>query len=113
MPRFDGLDHRLSPSARQVDVEQHDVGHSLGDQLDGRSDLVGFPDDLDRVADLAADPGRGRDDGRRRGRRWGRGPVSWAPGTPRDTQLDLGTFSGHGTNDGSPTVALHPAADRL
>ena len=27
------------------------------DQLDGRRDLVRLPDDLDRIAELAADPG--------------------------------------------------------
>ena len=55
--RLDGLDHRLAPAAGQVDVEQHDVGQPFGDQLDGRRDLVRLSDDLDRVAELAADPG--------------------------------------------------------
>ena len=44
-------------TAGHVDVEQHDVGQPLGDQLDGGRDLVGLPDDLDGVAELAADPG--------------------------------------------------------
>ena len=38
-------------------VEQHDIWQPFRDQLDGRRDLVRLPDDLDRIAELAADPG--------------------------------------------------------
>jgi hypothetical protein len=38
-----------------MDVEQHDIGESLQDELDGRIDLVGFTDDVDVRGDLGAD----------------------------------------------------------
>ena len=38
-----------------VHVEQHDVGQSLDDELDGGVDLVGFTDDVDVSGDLGAD----------------------------------------------------------
>jgi hypothetical protein len=40
-----------------VHVEQHDIWQPFRDQLDCRWDLVRLPDDLDRVAELAADSG--------------------------------------------------------
>ncbi len=53
----DGLDHGLAPTVGHVDVDEHDVGEALGDELDGGSRLIGIPYDLDRVAELGAHPG--------------------------------------------------------
>ena len=57
MDWFDRLDDRLAAAAGHVHVEQHDIWQPFRDQLDGRRDLVRLPDDLDRIAELAADPG--------------------------------------------------------
>ena len=53
----DALEDGLAASAGEMDVEEHDVGHPLVDQLDGRLDLVGLADHLDRVAQLGPHPG--------------------------------------------------------
>jgi len=53
---FDRLDDGLSTTAWHVHVEQHDIRQPFGDQLDGGRNLVRLTDDLDRVAELAADP---------------------------------------------------------
>ena len=50
----DGLDHGLAPAVGHVDVDEHDVGDALGDELDGRSHLVGVPHHLDGVAELGS-----------------------------------------------------------
>ena len=57
MGRPDGLDHGLTAAVGHVDVDEHDVGSALGDQLDGGAHLVGLADDLDRVAELGAHAG--------------------------------------------------------
>ena len=55
--RLDCLDHRLAAASGHVHVEQHDIRQPFRDQLDCRWDLVRLPDELDRVAELAADSG--------------------------------------------------------
>ncbi len=54
----DRLDDRLATAVGHVDVDEHDVGAALADELDGRADLVGVPDHLDGVPELGPHPGQ-------------------------------------------------------
>jgi hypothetical protein len=47
--------HGLPAAARQVHVEQDHVRLDPGDQLDGRADVVRFPDYLDGPAEFGPD----------------------------------------------------------
>src|SRR3984957_15372175 len=49
-------DDRVTAAARQVHVEQHDVGELAPDQLDGGGDVIGLAHDLDLPAELGPHP---------------------------------------------------------
>ena len=84
----------LAAAAGHVDVEEHDVGQALADQLDRGGDLVGFADDLDGVAELAADAGAEQVWSSTRKTR-GRAPAAFIarPGRRGTAELDLGALS--------------------
>ena len=47
----------VTTAAREVDVEQDDIGEALVDELDGGVHLVRLADDLDGVAELGPHAG--------------------------------------------------------
>ena len=57
MVGLDRLQHGLAPSLGEVHVQQHDIGNTLDDQLDGGVHLVGLADHLHLVAQLGPHAG--------------------------------------------------------
>src|SRR5262249_14500647 len=56
-PLPDGGDHGLATAARQVHVEQDDIGSHLGDQVNGRGHVIGRADHARRAAKFRRPPG--------------------------------------------------------
>ena len=124
MGAADGLDHRLAPAVGHVDVDEHDVGDPLGDELDGGSHLVGVPDHLDGIAELGAHAREeevvvvDQEHPHLRPRSAARSDaalvLSLTTGSrPGHDQLDLGSLARRAADDRRPAMTGHPGPDGL
>ena len=109
---------RVSAAAGKVDVDEHHIGHGLGDERDRRVDVIGLADDLDGVSELGSHPGAEHrvvvdDDNSRRLCRTGH--TGCLPGRrgARHRQADLGALTGGAANVRRPTVPSDASANRL
>ena len=83
----------MAAAAREVDVEQDDIGEALVDELDGGVHLVRLADDLDGVAELG--PHAGPED-----------RMVLDEEDPRAADLDCGAFVMTGTSSWGTGVTV-------